>query len=219
MSGYAAGSLLDHLSNLNDPRDPKGQRHPFQALLAASCAAILCGARGPQAIAEWVKAQPIELLHKLRFKRKPPCQNTYRNLFLAIDTADLDKVLCQFVSSVLDVAPDQLRVTPLDGKTLKGACDRIDRATHLLSLLDEPTGCVLHQCLVPQDTNEHKQALELLDDLVLGGRIVTGDAMFCHKDVAQTILDCQADYFLAVKGNQPELLEDIQAAFEPPFSP
>ncbi len=131
----------------------------------------------------------------------------------------MEQILSQFVSSVLDIEPDQLRVTPLDGKTLKGSTNGLARATHLLSLLDEPTGCVLYQCRVAPETNEHKQALELLDELILGGRIVTADAMFCHKDVAEAILECGADYFLAVKGNQPQLLEDIQAAFEPPFSP
>ena len=39
----------------------------------------------------------------------------------------------------------------------------------------------------------------------LRGKVVTGDAMFTHRDVAQKILDAGGDYLLIVKDNQPEL--------------
>ena len=45
MDAYAPGSLLAHLAHVPDPRSPHGQRFALPALLAAACAAILCGAR------------------------------------------------------------------------------------------------------------------------------------------------------------------------------
>ena len=54
---------------------------------------------------------------------------------------------------------------------------------HLLSLLDQATGCVLSQTRVESTTNEAKTALGLLETLVLAGRVVTADAMFCQRDV------------------------------------
>ena len=49
--------------------------------------------------------------------------------------------------------------------------------------------------------------------LELSGCIVTIDAMGCQKEVAQKILDKDADYVLAVKGNQPTLREKIEQMF------
>jgi hypothetical protein len=50
----------------------------------------------------------------------------------------------------------------------------------------------------------------LLDMMAIEGAIVTIDAMGCQRDIAATILDKKADYFLALKGNQGTLREDIE---------
>jgi predicted transposase YbfD/YdcC len=48
----------------------------------------------------------------------------------------------------------------------------------------------------------------------LEGAVVTIDAIACNPQIAQSIRDAGADYLLAVKGNQPSLQADIEAAFE-----
>ncbi len=115
----------------------------------------------------------------------------------------------------------------LDGKSARGSFDGLQKAVHLLSLLAHESGLTLAQAVVPnggeEKTNEHKAALRLLKDLVLGGRLVTGDAMFCQRDFCQQVIDAGGDYLVFVKDNQPTLLHDIQMAFAPPaegaFSP
>lgn len=219
MESYAVGSLLAHLAHLPDPRDPKGQRHPLTALLAAACAALLCGARSFAAIAQWMRDQPLELAHRLGFRRTPPCPGAYRYLFLQLDVAALEEALCHWITPLVQPAAEQLRPTPLDGKTVRGSRSALKAAVHLLALLDGPTGGVLKQTAVDAKTNEHKAALTLLEGLLLEGRLVTGDAMFCHRDVAAKILARGGHYFLAVKDNQEVLRRDIEAAFGPAFSP
>ena len=80
---------------------------------------------------------------------------------------------------------------------------------------------VVGQIAVGGKTNEHKEALRLLGMLPLEGRVVTGDAMFTHRDVADEILKGGGDYLLSVKDNQPTLRKDIEAALhdERGFSP
>ena len=65
-------------------------------------------------------------------------------------------------------------------------------------------------------TNEHKAALELLGVLPLKGKVVSGDAMFTHRDVCATVIEGGGDYVLPVKENQPTLAKDIAAAFAEP---
>ncbi|HEY2587034.1 MAG TPA: hypothetical protein VGI81_14910, partial [Tepidisphaeraceae bacterium] len=44
------------------------------------------------------------------------------------------------------------------------------------------------QIPVDATTNEHKAALELLDLIPLKGTLVSGDAMFCQRDLSRKIL-------------------------------
>ncbi|CAN5847967.1 hypothetical protein BH23PLA1_BH23PLA1_28160 [soil metagenome] len=107
----------------------------------------------------------------------------------------------------------------LDGKTARGSFDGLNKAVHLLSLLAHESGLTLAQRTVPDGghdkTNEHKAALRLLEGLVLEGRLITGDALFCQRDLSQEILDRKGHYLWFVKENQPTLLEAIQTAFAP----
>ena len=58
-------------------------------------------------------------------------------------------------------------------------------------------------------SNEITAVPELLKVLFIKGCIVTVDALNCQKDIAQTILDRQADYVFALKGNHPQLHQDV----------
>ena len=66
-----------------------------------------------------------------------------------------------------------------------------------------------------EKTKEHQTALRLLEHLVLEGRLITGDAIFCQRDLCQRIIDQKGHYLFLVKENQPTLLRDIQLAFAP----
>ena len=67
---------------------------------------------------------------------------------------------------------------------------------------------------------EIPDALKLLARLDLRGRIVTGDAIYFQKAIAQTVVDAGRDYLLPIKNNQKALRENIETAFaEPVFSP
>jgi DDE family transposase len=218
MTAYAPDSLLAHLAQVPDPRDPKGCRFPHVALLATACAAILCGAQSFDAIAQWARLQDLTLMHRLGFPRTPPTAGAYRYLFLRLDVAAFEEALRRWAEPLLPPGAAQLRPAALDGKTARGSRRGVAAAVHLLSLFDQPTGGVLKQAAVSDRTNEHKAALDLLAGLVLEGRLITGDAMFCQRDLAEAILGRGGHYFFTVKDNQPTLLADIAAAFGPAFS-
>ena len=118
-----------------------------------------------------------------------------------------------------ETLPTELQVVSMDGKTLCSTLASHGRSVHLLSVLDQRTGFVLSQQEVDSKTNEHKGALQLLKTIVLKGRLVTGDAMFCQRDLCQQVVDDGGHYFFVVKDNQPSLKEAIAADFRPGFSP
>jgi hypothetical protein len=90
---------------------------------------------------------------------------------------------------------------------------------HLLAAYRETAGCVVHQTRVDDRTNEAKAALELLAHLVLEKAVITGDAIFCQKELCAKIVARKGDYLFVVKENQPALKEALVAAFSEPISP
>ena len=215
-----AGNLLALLAQIPDPRGRKGRRHPLAAMLAAIVCGILTGARGYKAIAQWSRAQHATIGPWLGFQRRPPCANCFRNLLLALDPQVLEVVLRQWMEGVLEKPlPDALPGVALDGKTLCGTLAAQERNVHLLSFFEQAVGGVLGQQAVDPTTNEAKAALDFLKTVVLEGRLITGDAMFCQRDLCREIIAAKSDYLIVVKDNQPELKTAIEAEFQPGFSP
>ncbi len=215
-----AGSLFDLLAQIPDPRGRRGRRHPLAAMLTAIVCAILTGSRGYRAIAQWTRSQNSPVWQWLGFRRKPPCANSFRNLLLALKPEVLEAVLRQWMANVLELpALDDIQSVAMDGKTLCNTLAAHERNVHLLSLLDQATGGVLSQQAVPPTTNEAKTAVDLLKTVILNGRLVTGDAMFCQRELCQQIVDSGGDYLFVVKDNQPELKAAAAADFQPGFSP
>lgn len=210
----------DFLAEVPDPRERSGRRHPLTAILAHSCCAILCGCRGYAAIAQWGRDQPIELMHRLGYTRRPPCYGAIREVFLRLDVDAFEKAVARWVAHVLpDADPAELRAVAVDGKTSRGSRRGGVPAVHLLAMLDQATGAVLSQARVPAETNEHKTALRLLEGMALEGRVVTGDAAFCQRDLSRTVVTAGGHVLWKIDANQPTLLADVTAACEPPVSP
>jgi hypothetical protein len=55
--------------------------------------------------------------------------------------------------------------------------------------------------------------------MVLEGRVITGDAAFCQRDLCRQVVDDGGHYLIKVDDNQPTLRADIATAFGPSFSP
>jgi hypothetical protein len=223
METFAAASLLSFLAQVPDPRSRHGRQHPLSAILAVACCAIMCGARGYTAIGQWAQDQDITLMHRLGFTRRPPKAGGIRKVLIALDVKALEHALTQWSEAVLarpiTAEPSPPEAFALDGKSARGSFDGLQKAVHLLSLVAHESGLTLAQAAVPnggaEKTNEHKAALGLLEGLVLQGRLISGDAMFCQRDFCQQVLDAGGDYLVFVKDNQPTLLHDIQTAFAP----
>jgi hypothetical protein len=223
METFAAESLLSFLAQVPDPRSRHGRQHPLSAILAVACCAIMCGARGYAAIGQWAQDQDIALMHRLGFTRRPPKAGGIRTVLIAVDVKALEHALTQWSEGLLArpiaAEPSPVQAYALDGKSARGSFDGLHKAVHLLSLVAHESGLTLAQAAVPnggaEKTNEHKAALRLLEGLVLRGRLITGDAIFCQRDFCQQVIDAGGDYLVFVKDNQPTLLHDIQTAFAP----
>ena len=214
-----AESLVEMLVRVPDPRGRRGRSHDLVPILCLAVVAILAGRTTLQGIAQFGRDHGAGLAHALGFRRaKTPSIATYSRLFRRLDVDALEAVLQEWI---LQRCPDLGEQFCLDGKTLRRSHDGEAPAVHLLALLAPNVEAVVRQIRVDSQTNEHKAALKLLGMLPWDNKIVTGDAMFCQLEVAQTMVDQGGDSILHVKENQPTVYEkmgellDATASFSP----
>jgi hypothetical protein len=213
-------SLVEILAAVPDPRSRKGRRHPLTAVLSLSVVAILAGCKSLEAIAQFGRDRGIGLAHALGFTRGlTPNKSCLSKLFRRLDIGALGEALGRWVLGRID--RHGWDAIALDGKTARASKEGDAPGVHLLSAYVPAAAAVLSQLRVDAKTNEHKAALTFLGVLPLAGKVVTGDAMFTHRDVAQAVREGGGDYLLIVKGNQPELKAQIESVLhdDRDFSP
>ncbi|MBV8383507.1 MAG: ISAs1 family transposase [Planctomycetaceae bacterium] len=214
-------SLMELLEGIHDPRRARGKRHPLPALLGLAVVAMLAGMTSYEAIVQYGKERGWEFLQHLGFTpRWGLCKATSSRVFRRIDVADFEARVGQWIQ--VRLGPGDAPHISIDGKTARGSRDGDTPGVHLVSAYAPDVKAVLAQLRVDAKTNEHKAALELLGVLPVQGKVLTGDALFTHRDVCAAVLEGGGDYVLPVKENQPTLSKDIAAVFAEPeagFSP
>jgi len=121
-------------------------------------------------------------------------------VFSALDPKKFLEGFLRWTQSVRQAVPQE--VVALDGKALRRALNKKESPKYVVSAWAENNGLVLGQLKVNEKSNEITAVPELLRVLELAGCIVTVDAMGCQKKIAQEIVEADADYVLALKGNQ-----------------
>ena len=118
-----------------------------------------------------------------------------------------------WIQSVVQVFDNQ--VIALDGKTIRRSHDRRlgKNAIHMVSAWASQNRLTLGQIKTEEKSNEITAIPELLRTLDIRGCIVTIDAMGCQKGIAKQIVKGEGDYVLALKGNQGNLLNNVEQFF------
>lgn len=200
------------LQQIPDPRSPQGQRHPLASVLALAVVAVMAGARSPTAIAQFGRDRGEDFARLLGFTRPRSIGATMLHyLFKRLDASVLETALQRWLAG----QQADLEQICVDGKTLCGTVSKNlpERSVHLLAGFAVHHRQVLAELCVASKTNEHKAALELLKVLPIKNAVITGDAMFCQRDLSQAVIDAGGDYVWTVKANQPTLLADLKQAF------
>ena len=196
--------LAQAFSSLHDPRKAKGLRHGLGALLSLVVVALLCGEENPEQISRFASCHP-ELLPSLGFRPPsqgrvpgrreriaPPSNDTIARALRIAEGADLNLHIGDWLGRMLA----EREIAAIDGKALRGQLD------YTLSVYCPSLGHVFWQETVGTKENELSALLRVLPELLsrLGKvRLFTGDAGFCHKEVARIIVAKKRHYLLQLK--------------------
>lgn len=100
-------------------------------------------------------------------------------------------------------------IVAIDGKALRHAREAGGDIRYIVNAWAGANRLILGQLKVPDKTNEITAVPTLLRALELTGCIVTTDAMGCQKKIAREIIEADADYVLALKGNHETVHEEV----------
>lgn len=138
-----------------------------------------------------------------------PNSDTFRRLFERLDPQELSKCLSEW----LEAEREKRAVIAVDGKTIRGSGNAFHKPYHVVSAFVTENQITLGELAVDEKTCEITTGPEILRVLDIEGAIVTADAMSCQKSMTQAITAGGADYAIALKENQPTVMEDTVCYF------
>jgi predicted transposase YbfD/YdcC len=209
--------IVVHFQELEDPRSSVNQRHPLASVLVIALLAVLAGAGGPTAIARWA-ALKEELLRKvLDLPNGVPRKDVFRRVLMALKPAAFQACFARWLQSLrIEAAAEtgvERPILAVDGKTARRSHDRKNGlgALHSVSVWAGAYGLSLGQVACAEKSNEITAIPELLRLVDIRGAIITIDAMGAQKVITEQIVGGEADYVLALKGNQESLHQAVIA--------
>lgn len=205
-------SLVEHFRDLPDPRMVNKCDHLLIDIVMIAICATIANADGWDDIALFAEGKKDWLKRWLSLPKGIPSADTFRRVFEHLDAQAFRERFVGWVQGVFHQTDGQ--VIAIDGKTLRGTCDRQGKSSlHLVSAWATANSLSLAQVQVGEKANEIVAIPELLELLMLKGCIVTLDAIGCQKGIVQHLRAKQADYAITVKGNHPKLHGHLKAAF------
>ena len=214
MHKQLSASIVDHFTELVDPRIERHKRHSLIDIIVLTVCAVVSGAETWEDIEDYGRYKEEWLTRFIALPNGIPSHDTIRRLFMRLDPSELERCFISWITAVRgQVSGD---VVAIDGKTIRRSADAASgkSALHMVSAWASGNGVILGQVKTDDHSNEITAIPALLETLRIKGCIVTIDAMGCQTEIAKKIQEKKADYVLAVKGNQASLYDDLKFAFD-----
>jgi predicted transposase YbfD/YdcC len=215
MSGESAlANLEKHFNRLKDPRASYRIEHRLMDIVLITICAVICGAETWVEVEEYGQSKQSWLKTFLWLPNGIPRHDTFERLFARLNPVELQQCFLNWVQDMYEITEGQ--VIAIDGKTLRGCCERGSRRSmiHMVSAWATENHLVLGQRKVDEKSNEITAIPELLKVLDLSGATVSIDAMGCQTAIAQQIIEQNGNYVLALKGNQGNLHQEVKTLFD-----
>ena len=207
--------IADYFKDLDEPRCHVNLLHPLPSVIVVAVMAILAGANGPTAIVRWARTKTDFLCQELPLPHGVPCKDVFRNVLSLLKPKVFHACFTTWLDSLKLKAMEKHHIDrpilSIDGKTLRRSHDKANGlgALHSVSVWASELGLSLGQTGCAEKSNEITAIPQLLQLVDIAGSVVTIDAMGCQKAIAKLIVEGEADYVLALKGNQEKLHDAV----------
>jgi predicted transposase YbfD/YdcC len=205
-------SIKKHFRKLKDPRRRHCRRHLFLDILVIAICGVISGCNSWTQIAAFGRKRHNWLKRFLTLPEGIPSHDTFKRIFERLDPVVFQSCFREWMlalAGALDIPQ-----IAIDGKTVRRSGTTDLGPLHLVSAWATKNHLSLGQVAVDEKSNEITAIPKLLELLELHGALVSIDAIGCQKEIAAKIRAKGGHYLLTVKGNQEQLLTDIQNCFE-----
>ena len=201
-------SLIEHFQMLSDPRVDRTKDHDLIDVLIIAVCTLLCGGESFNDMEDFGYAKEDWFKTFLRLRHGIPSHDTFNRVFAALDPEQFLDCFLRWTQSLRQAVAQE--IVALDGKALRRALNKDQSIKYVVSAWAESNNLVLGQLKVTEKSNEITALPRLLRVLELSGCIVTIDAMGCQKKIAKEIIESDADFVLALKGNQETVHQEVK---------
>jgi len=199
--------FLRYFEDLPDPRQRGKVMYPMNEVLLLCLLAVLAGSEAITDIALFGRSKLGLLRRFLPYQHGTPSHDHLGDILASLDAVQFQRCFVAWVAALTGLPAE---VIAIDGKTSRRSKKGTTEAIHMVSAFAARQRLVLGQVKVSEKSNEIVAIPALLEMLAIEGAIVTIDAMGCQRDIAAKIVAKDADYVLALKGNQGTLREDVE---------
>ncbi len=213
MESGAVSALVKVFDSVPDPRKPRGVRHPLKAILALTFLGLLARIREMEVLCRWAQAHWDELREPLGFSRKePPVATTISRVLARCSLDEFQRAFNDWLRQMLPA--DQPLYAAVDGKTSRQSLDADGNPVQLVTVLVHQLKVVLAQWSVRGEKTNEPGALkahlsELMQDFPML-RLLSADAIYTQRPLAELFEKAECDYLWQVDNNQPNLLDTLQ---------
>ncbi|MDR0884960.1 MAG: ISAs1 family transposase [Clostridiales Family XIII bacterium] len=212
MNETKVSRFVELFENLPDQRQEWKVKHKLVDILFIAVVCTIADCDDWEEM-EWIAKEKETWLRKyIELPNGIPSHDTIERVFAWIDPDIFKHVFQNWLAIAMGVAVPG--VVAIDGKTMRGTKDILKAGAHVVNAWFSENGLVLGQVFTKEKSNEITAIPELLDILDIAGQIVTIDAAGTQRNIAEKIISKKGDYVLAVKGNQGNLMEEIQLFFK-----
>ncbi len=213
METEVTAGIEEHFGELKDPRIDR-QLHKLIDILIIAICAVICGADTWEDVEAFGKAKQAWFESFLELPNGIPSHDTFNRVINRLDPQQFQSCFMKWISAASELIQGQ--VIAIDGKLLRRSHDKGTgkAAIDMVSAWANSNHLVLGQIKVDDKSNEITAIPQLLKALDVSGCIVTIDALGCQTEIAETIIDQDADYVLSLKENQGRLYEDVKLLFD-----
>jgi len=218
--------LIRFFKTIEDARIQGKVSYPLPEVLMVAFLAVMAGAGTMVDIALFGSVNEKWLKENFGVKHGIPSHDTFRRVLSIIDPTQLQKATVSFLLDNIKLLKrafnieDGIKQYCLDGKTARGTgrlkgSEREMRQLHTLHVYDRSDGICLVSREIGAKTNEIPVAQEILKLLDLKGSVVSFDALNTQRNTIAAVIEQKGDYVAALKGNQPELYQEVLSFFTP----
>lgn len=207
-------TFTESFKNIIDFRQPWKIKHNLIEIIFIAVVATIAGADKWIDVADFAEDKNEFLKQYISLENGAPSHDTFERIFENLDNEAFNKSFISWTNTLTNNSKG--RIIAIDGKTSRRSHDNEieKKAIHIVNAWVDENDLILGQLKTEEKSNEITAIPELLDLLFIKDSIITIDSMGTQKKIAKKIIEKEADYVLALKGNHKTFSNEVKEYFQ-----